>query len=305
LGLISEVQLLCTTGTNNMLDIKATVKDVEAALLRLNKLVHDNNLNVYQQVTIPINCDTAEHCFDKLVSWSYSLIYESLGKHYDFLINQAKKLQSPISKAVSDFKATIHFFRTFAQHSLFDPSRYEHFKEYRQAWFQELCNSNEPKDDDDWQLCLEAIQSSLTVVITCLENTVTEAINGEFKLLFVEEWQKIINRTYTKYQYEVVLLKVLDDHGLKSSIEHRLFIERYLSTWQKSVEILPDEFDFEKEVYAIIQRSIAKEEVIPINGPDLIKAGIPKSQMLGKCISQAKRIFYENPCGPDELIKKL
>jgi hypothetical protein len=290
-----------------MQKLENTFSSVETALLRINDRVRNvlPDITVYRNVTIPIRFENVPQCFDHLISWSYSLIFESLNKHYDFLSKQAQKLNAGITSEIIEFKQVIHYLRTFAQHSQFDPDRLAEFSDYNCFWFQKVCGQNQPTTDEEWLTCIEKILYTLIEVIACFEQTITEAINGEFGSIFLQEWQKVALRTYSKFDYESVLVVVLADTGLSNKIDPQLFTKKYLTDWQRGLDILPEGFDFAKEVYPIIQRSIAKEDVIPVNGPELMKAGVPSGPMLGKCIAEAKRSFYANPCNPEELIDRI
>lgn len=291
-----------------MLEYKNTFLGLEKRLNKLSEFIKNRipEIEFYQQITIPIKFDSLSRCFDHIVSWSYSLVFESLGKHYEFIVKQANKLKNGYYEEISNFKMCIHFHRTYQQHSLFDIEREKKFKDFVESWFQDVCGHNEPKSNEHWKLCVEKILVNLEAAILCLEETIKQSLNNkEFSEIFINEWIKSSQRNFEKHEYAKVLKTVLSNHSLSNLISPEVFIKKYLSEWQKSVEILPDGFNFETDVAGIIERSILKGEIIPITGSDLIENGIPKGKILGECLAEAKRKFQESPCNATDLLSHV
>lgn len=286
-----------------MLRVQNDFFDLQTRLVGLGRFVSENipQIEFYRGNTIPVKFDTPSRCFDQIISWSYSLIYESLAKHYEFLIKQAKNLNTDLSSDISDLKKCVHSHRTNQQHSQFDTDRHRSLTNYVESWFQEICGYNEPQSDEHWMICISKILEYLKEMVICLEETITESISSEFGDLFINEWVKKSTRIYEKYEYDQVLQKVLEDHDLVNFINGSNYTKKYLNEWQKSIEVLPDEFDFNSSAYGIIEKSVLKAEVIPITGEDLIGVGIPKGFDLGRCIEEARRKFKEQPCNAENL----
>lgn len=58
---------------------------------------------------------------------------------------------------------------------------------------------------------------------------------------------------FQKFEYEKVLVGVMADYGLDGRINPQEFTKRYFNDWQNAIAILPDGFNFEKEMYPVIQ----------------------------------------------------
>lgn len=288
--------------------VKIKFNEVGNAINNINNLTHSISSNIvfFENNSISVEFDNAQHCFDRLLSWSFGLFIESCKGNISFLLDIFPQYNILIPEEIRNLPVVIQAMRTLRQHSnLSESSQKEKINLYND-WLKKVSKlALENYSPSEWyEACLfllDSILQYLNLIIFCLKGI----LSGELKELVAKQWEARALRFFEKYKFDQVLDKVLKNWGLSDFVRINLFMSQNLAQLKKRIDSLADGFDFEKCVTVFIEDILSLQQYMPLRGDELIEAGIPKGIHLGELLKYAKTTFWEAPCSKEELIEKV
>lgn len=271
------------------------------------KALNSANIIFSEKITVQVKFSEPELCFNNLISWLYILGHEATGRNLDFIVKKFNPYGIALSQTAKDINKQVHAFRTVLQHNLdLENSKSDIEKNNLcQFWFNENIQKDYPDTTAEWSKCdlllLEQSEEFYKAVLNCV-NQISSSINLD---VILDDWEKVITRNHSVYEYEQVLIKALENFGLNEIFDTNIIAKKYKDEWRKDIDLLPDGFVFEVEVYKIVERFLLRKEIVPIDGNDLINLGVNRGPALMKLLIEAKNIFNEAPCSKIELLEKI
>lgn len=289
-----------------MKDTEAIFREIEKLMVDLTGLTksYSSKINFFTSNSITVKFDNEAHCFDQVVSWIYVAIYESCGKNFDFLFSKAS-LEFNLPPDILEIKKTIHAFRTVQQHNITGSIDDQNKLNHCHAWFTSKIGELKPSTPIDWKKCVDILLSTFKELLETLLKYLKQLKNSEFFNIVINDWEIVNLRDFPKYRYDKIVELALNNLGLKSYLTVDSVTPRFLQSWRKSLDDLPDNFNFDEDIYPFIEKSIVSNDLIPIDGRDLINAGIPKGNQISEKLEKAKQIFKQTPCSKEDLLKKV
>jgi hypothetical protein len=293
------------------------METVKAKYFELLGIVEDINLQVLklslsritfsEKISVQVKFSDPELCFNNLISWLYIFVYEATGRNLDFILKKIISYNIGVSPAGKNINKHIHAFRTVLQHNL-DLTNSESDIEKQNlcnSWFYEKIGKNAPITDEEWIECLSMLLQESIELYIAVSACINRISRSEHLDIVLDEWEKIISRNYSIYDYEKILIKVLKNLDLNNFFNPNLIAKKYKDEWRKDIELLPDGFNFEIEAYKIIERFLLKRDIIPIDGNDLISIGVKPGRKLMELLIMGRELFYKSPCNKEALLSQI
>jgi hypothetical protein len=261
----------------------------------------------FQEIAIEPQFSNAQLCFNTLISYCYILLFEASEKNLPFIRKKLQRYQILSEDDALRILKITHSFRTVLQHNIdiINSISDREKMEFCNVFFYEVIQKEKPESDDDWEKCcinlLDSTISYLDAVYYCLR----EIQKSENLDIIKEEWREILSRNYSVYNFEVVLVSVLENFGLGGIFDTNKLCKREFDKWKKELGVLKVDFTFEIEAKRIIESFVLRKEILPVTSGDLLEIGFRKGSDLLMAMEKARKIFYERPCSKEDLLKKL
>lgn len=264
----------------------------------------------FEKVSIPWErVEPSELGFIRIVSWLYVLCIDIKpnNKNIQFLAKQEKdKL-----KDYKTYTDVITRLRTYFQHQITPTEvasdRDTLTKEGCDAFFDDIIFKDYPQSENDWADALHKLLDD-ALIFTEKINRSLEAIKEYMTITkekSIKAWQKELENTHEKYEFELVFRATVTDIGL-TQLDAYTLTEQNLNKWRKNLEKLAEGYDFNYELRKIIEQDLIEQRIPPpVNGEDFMQAGVPRGILLRKALELARDIFYKTPCEKDVLIQKV
>jgi hypothetical protein len=261
--------------------------------------------NFFKAFEKNVNFNSFELCFKESVSWLYMLFFEAADLNLKFATAKIKDFAIPVNNNGLEVIKLIQGLRTTQQHLMDIEKPDDNDKiSYCIEWYKQCVSREKPQDEKEWEKCLHELLDMATGLLGAIFICVAGFASNEFSDIIKESWDRLINRSYSKHDWELVLIKVLEDYGM--SHYNTLYIaSKELDKWREKLKILKDGFDFSKEARRIIEYYLQTHDLWPATGQDLIDLGVKPGKGLGEMIIKAKSLYYEEPCSKEELLKRF
>lgn len=288
------------TKFDNLLALQTTINEVTTSISK-GKIVFFN------KISVNVSFNNNELVFNNLVSWLYVMYFEFSRKNIDFISKKITPYNIFISENALNSKRIIHAFRTILQHQMdYENSESDKTKKNLcETWCFSLIQKKEPTNPNEWLKCSYSIVESAYEFLLCLYNCLISISQNEHVDIVFNEWIQLFSRNFSKNEFEIILKKVLNNIGLLSFFDSHIITIKYFDIWRKDLEVLHDGFDFEIHAYKIIERTILKKEILPIDGNDIISLGVKPGRRVFELLIKGREIFYDCPCNKNELLDKL
>ncbi|WP_345329391.1 hypothetical protein [Mucilaginibacter defluvii] len=280
------------------------IKSLVSVINDLTTNISNSQLLFFKDITVTMSDGSEELFFRTLINWLYALLYEASARNITFIKNKFNLYG--ISES-TDILIAIQVIRTVLNHNL-DLTEASNIKKknFYDAWFNSKIEKSFPTNNDDWNTCsnyiLDQIISLLESLLTCLKAVKNDE---NFDDIILPAWINIILRNYGVFEFEQVLIKVLENHGLSNIFDTNKIAKAQISNWRNELNVLADGFNFKQEATRIIENYIHKKDLCPVNGDDLIMLGAKKGPNLSKLHNKVKEVFYNDPCQKEQLLQRI
>ncbi len=264
-----------------------------------------NGMTFFKTPSLAVSFNSYEVCFKEYVFYLYSLFIELPGVNLKFVEGKIHAQQVPVDKKTLNITKTVNFLRTInGHHTAEDKPLDKEKRNYCIDWYREVCGKDSPSIEPEFRTCTVELLNDTLAYLQAILDCVNDFVHNEFMDIIKEEWDRQANRNFTKYQWELELIEVLDRYDMNhyDSLE---IVEKQLTKWSDRLKLLRDGFDFKAEARKIIEDYIAKDELWPASGDDLIAMGVEKGPNLKIAIAKAKALYYANPCPRREFLERL
>ena len=264
-----------------------------------------NDLVFFQTPSLKVSFNSFEVCFKDHVLYLYSVFFELNGSNLKFVDSKIKDFGTPRSERASGASRIVQFLRTVLGHFT-TPEKQSDLEKinYCQDWYKEHTGCFEPSTEEEFKLCINALLDDCIEYLTGVYNCIASFEINEFKDILKGEWQRMIHRNFTKYQWQTALIQALDIYGM-NHYDSMEIVNKEINKWTNKLKLLQDGFVFEKEARKIIESYLQEQDLWPADANDLITLGVPKGPGLREMIVKAKALYYEDPCPKDELMKRF
>ena len=270
-----------------------------------------NQENLFQEVSLKISEGTpAEFKFIRTVSWFYALYYEAGKINVKFILKKYKYYNLDPDLRLFKHYQIVSKLRTFFQHNLVHSEEHDSkIKVHCEQWFQSQCGLIEPVENQEWEKCLINFLKDacefLDAVLKCIHH-IEEDIESRDATL--SEWEICRKRYPPPYKFHELIQIVAADMG-QNYIAHVSFYNKYKDEWNKRLENLTGDYNFENVVRTWIETALLENTELPINGRDImehfkISPGIEVKNLLAK----AKNLYNTDHylySSPEKLLEKL
>lgn len=290
------------------------MQEIKSKFSKLEGLVEDINeftlsftkIDFFKKISVKIGFNTFEGCFKDLLPWLYIVFKEASIPNLGFVDKKLRSFEINLDEEVRDISKTIHAIRTVWQHNTYDTSQNDLIKRaYCEHWFKSRIEKYPPSSEEEWKVCLDSLLLCATSYLDGILLGLKNIYKSEHLDIIVEEWDRLVNRSYSPQEYEIVLEEVLKNHGMADTLDtHTIAVKNY-DVWRAELAILKDGFSFDTEAYKIIERFVLKKELCPLDGRDLISLGYPRDENLKLILTRVREEYYRNPCDKATLVSKI
>lgn len=251
--------------------------------------------------------ESAELYFFQSVSFLYVLFFEAGSENIKFIRDKLSVYgQNPDS--FKDFLRIVQALRTYLQHNLdLTSPRDSYIRDQVHSWFMAKCEFAFPFKLEQWDKSISSLlldaKNSLQSMIDCIESIKSD----ESCESICSDWCFRITRHHPPFQFDELLSKIALDMG-RNNIDVVKFRSRFYDSWQKKLSQLEPGYDFESEGRKVIEYSLLADNIVtlPITGKDVIDIlNITPGQRVGVILSEATRIYKDNPCDKEHILAAL
>jgi hypothetical protein len=291
------------------MEIKGRHKAIQNAICEINKVVWnftDEKVTFFNSINLNVRYHNHEVCFFDIVNWLYVLFYEVSVPSLKFINKKIDVYGIEMHKDVKDVLRLIHALRTIQNHNLDLKSKNDISRvEFCEDWYISITGERIPSTDDKWKLCVEYLIEKSESYIGRIDECLTRCRENDDHDIILYEWLRLVDREFPLFEYEKILVNVLNDYGLAGIFDSRKIVIEEINKWRQQISILSDGFDFKKEAYRIVSAYIEAKKLCPIFARDLIELGAPKGPHLIKMMDEVREMFYGNPCSRELLIQRI
>jgi len=264
-------------------------------------------INFFTSISIEVKFNNPEQCFENLISWFYVRCIEMSGKNVDFIQKKLKPNNISVSLNASNFQKLIHAFRTNLHHNLdlVNSQRDIGIKNTCDEWMRNKLGTGESKTESSWKSLNHTILDESIEFLDGIFYCLNVIADSEHTDVVIKEWERLIKRNYTPFDFEQVLIIVLENLGLTDFFDTRVLTQLSFTKWRHQLDVLPENFNFQSVAYKIIESFVVQSKIIPIDGNDLIAMGVPKGPRVSQILLKAKDLFSSKPCFKSELLEQL
>ena len=261
--------------------------------------------NFFKPFAKGVNFNSFELCFKESVSWLYMLLFEAGDLNLKFATDKIKDLGVPVKNNGLEVIKLVHALRTTQQHLMaVEKSEDQNKVSYCKDWYKQCVLQERPQSEEEWEKCLNELLDMATNLLKAVLSCVSGFAANEFGEIIKEGWDRLVNKSYSKHDWELILIEVLKDYGM-THYDTLLITSKELDKWREKLKILRDGFEFKKEARKIIESYLQTQDLWPATGQDLIALGVQPGKGLGEMIKKAKAMYYEEPCPKEELLKRF
>lgn len=260
----------------------------------------------FEEITILVKFNHSELCFNNLISWLYILYFEACSRNLQFISKKFQSYNISFSESERDITKVVHAFRTIFQHNTKASSKSDVAKkQFCESFYYSILRKPLPETEDDWVKCCESLLRVSYAFLAAVYSVIQIIQGSPNKDAIVDEWDKVINRSYSVFDFEKILINVFADFGFAGIFDTNKICKLEIDKWRKDLDVLADDFNFEIEARRILERFVLRKEVLPITSGDLLKIGFSPGTSLVDGIERAREIFYKDPCKKEILLQKI
>lgn len=272
----------------------------------INKFTNGfNGMTFFKTPSLEVSFNSNEVCFRSYVFYLYSLFVELPGVNLKFVEEKINAQHRPVDRQAFRITRLVNFLRTIYGHHTTEEKPVDLEKRnYCDDWYKEVTGTDKLIIEEQFRACAETLLDDTLTYLQAILECINDFAHNEFQDIIKEEWDRQVNRNFSKYQWELELIEVLERYNMNhyDSLE---IVEKQLSKWSDRLKLLKDGFDFKSEARKIIEDYIAKDELWPASGDDLIVLGVEKGPALKNAIAKAKAMYYADPCPRQEFLERL
>lgn len=293
---------------------RATMEDIVNKFNQVTSICEDINIEArkiiaipfFEKISITVKFKNPELCFHTLIPWLYVLMHEAASRNLFFVQRKFAPYNVTISEESMQIIKIVHAFRTVLQHNMdVDQSASDQEKvKFCEVFFFTATQKAAPQDEIDWTKALNQLLSFCIEFLFAIKNCIAQMSKSENIEVIKDEWSKLIHRNYTVFDFEKILITVLNNVGLNDIFDTNKICKKEIDKWRKDLDLLKDDFNFEREATRIIERYVLKQELLPINGSDIMSLGFSGRDVLS-VMQKARELFYRSPCKTEDLITRL
>ncbi|MEV5793183.1 hypothetical protein [Streptomyces sp. NPDC052192] len=280
--------------------LRERIDDLSRALL-------DSATPVFGSVSLPTpNVDAApELAFIRTASWLYSH-YKEVGR-----VSVKFLMERPAVQSLPEIRAherLVHALRTWSQHTI-SPAPGNHDRAILKTcsdWFEEACAVLLPSSDEDWRQALNVLLGESCAFISQLTKQVEDIRADDARPQICQQWEDRISRDWPAHRFHEIVSTVASDMG-RSTIDPVALFRRSENEIRRVLRIT-NESDLEFAARQCIERVLLTEvsKLLPITGRDIIDVlGVEPGQKVGELLQEARRLYEERQCTPEELLDRL
>ena len=243
--------------------------------------------------------------FLKYVSWTYTLFFESGRGNIDYLLKRFPLFDLDFQKAKNYLNLT-HCLRTNFQHSLDqNEKRNQDLKLLAENWFHYNCGKVSPISTNEWNKCLNVFVIETISFLKSTLNCICGIKEDEFRSQMVQDWISRMSRFHHTNEWDVLIYSVANEFGI-SHIDPVKIRHKYYEIWSKELESLTGDYCFEFEARKRIQVVLTRNPLPPVTAQDLMaEFNLTQGPQVGEMFRKAQKIYMENPCDHETLLKNL
>lgn len=267
--------------------------------------------NLFQEVSLKISEGTpAEFKFIRTVSWFYALYYEAGKINVKFLLGKHKAYNLDPDLRLFKHYEIVSKLRTFFQHNLVHSEEHDfNIKVHCEQWFQSQCGLIEPVENQEWENCLVNFLKDacefLDALLKCIHHIEQDE---ESRDTILSEWELRRKRYHPPHEFHKLIQIVAADLG-QNYIAPVSFYNRYKDEWNKRLENITGDYNFEDQVRKWIEAALLENTELPINGKDIMEHfQIPPGVRVREILAKAKNLYNTDPylySSPEKLLEKL
>ncbi len=263
-----------------------------------------NEVVFFGEITIHVGYGSEDGCFKDIVNWLYALFIEVCGPNVKFFEEKFALYGLNLPLEALNIPKDIHTIRTVSSHNL-DYGNIENKKKknYYENWFDKIIKKPQAEFNEDYGLCLLYLLDNVIAYLEILKLCIDAVGRDEhFNDIIVIEWKRRNDRSYGIYDFEVVLLKRLDQFGIGAFLDANKIAKREIDKWRGELKLLKDGFDFTTEAGRIIDKYIVEKKYCPVDPKDLLNMGADKKELI-KIFNKVVDDFNRKPRHKDELLQ--
>lgn len=288
-----------------MYEITQNKEDIDRLSTRLN-----NGESVFKNVFLDKpKLSPSELGLLRVVSWFYVHYYEVGKVNVNFLRSYFDVYDLDPNEKLLIHYTLVDKLRTYFQHNLdLGKPRDREIQTYCENWFKINSGTLVPDEDDEWFECLLCFLVEGLEFFDSLRKCIRKIEQDESKDQILRNWEIYQKRYHPPHEFDDLIEKVAVDMG-RDYFDHIKFRKRYYDKWVKELSLLQYGYDFEVEARRLIEHCIINDTmaVLPITGNDIINRfkSIEPGPKVGELLEKAKKIYEDNPCKKEELLRQL
>jgi hypothetical protein len=252
--------------------------------------------------------EPSELGFIRTVSWLYTIYFEAGKENVKFISKKFHLYQIDIDEQAVKHKQSINFLRTSLQHDLFAETPHnQEIQLFCRVWYNEHCNRDYPKYDEDWRNCLLCLLKEAQLFFSAIGLFIDKVSQDEEYLdIIISQWKSRLSHYHPPNEFDRIIELVTADIGRKN-LDPVKFREKNYSAWINELNLL-NEYTFEIEARKMIERDILKDvkPVLPFNGKDIMdNFGIPPGKQVGELLKLGYSLLETHASESENLLEIL
>ena len=259
------------------------------------------------EVSVQPPASEDEASFLRLIAWSYALTFEVGRVSIPYLLKQPAEndIRQREARSARDL---VNNLRTWSFHNLgLHSDRSIRISSDVSLWFIQICGSNPPQNNEDWQSCFESLCSEVSSILTHCRDALNSVLaDPDNKSDVITVLNQRIDRSWPAHKFDAIVGDAAMRMGLTIDVVE--FRSRRLNKWRQYLETIPVDDAPEMLVVRLIERDLLEHyrAVLPIDSNDVMAAlELQPGQDVALAMSIAYRMFDSGLSDPVRLLAEL
>jgi len=246
--------------------------------------------------------------FMRATSWLYCLYFEGGRISINFLRRQGEAYGLMNRETSDSHIEAVRCLRTELHHNLGFADSDQQARTSAEVWRRKACGTAFPKTEKQWLKCYTLLVGEASEFLGGIEQVVRRIeADGEKASHEINQWKHRLNRSWPAPLFDPLIEDAKFRLG-RPALNTVSFRNRHVERWRKHLDLLEDEFAFEREAMLLIEKALLDDSasVLPITGREIIdELKVKPGPLVGKLLEEARRFYELEKCSKDEILKHL
>lgn len=246
--------------------------------------------------------------FIRATSWLYCLYFEAGRVSIDYLVSLGEIFQVIDRNVANQHIEVVRSLRTELHHNLGFEDTDQQARTTAEVWRRGACGTSLPEAENQWGGCYQKLVGDSNIFLRSIEDVVRQIESDSNDAdNHLAEWTRRLIRSWPGASFDPLIEDAKRRLG-RNALNAVAFRNRHLYRWRKQLELLDDNFDFDREATLLIEKTLLEDDsaVLSISGRDIMEQlQIEAGPLVGRLLQEAKRYYESNGCNPEEILEHI